>query len=168
MTMSTKFPTPAILICLALLTSACTTPTPNAPSVMVLPGSGKNFDQFRADNELCRQFASEQLNNSGGQNAISASGIGSTALGTALGAAAGAAISGGRGAAAGAGGGFALGGLSGVNAAETTAAQLQRRYDIGYQQCMYANGHRIPPAGGIMGQFFQGFSERPAGSPSTR
>lgn len=166
--MISKLPKPAVLTCLILLTGACTTPPPNAPSVMVLPGTGKNFDQFRADNELCRQFASEQLENSGGENAISASGIGSTALGTALGAAAGAAINGGRGAAAGAGGGFALGGLSGVNAAETTAARLQQRYDISYQQCMYANGHRIPPAGGIMGRFFQGFAERPASAPPER
>jgi hypothetical protein len=166
--MKPDFATSTALICLALLTSACSTPPPNAPSVMVLPGSGKDFQQFRADNELCRQFASEQLNNAGGESAISASGIGSTALGTALGAAAGAAINGGRGAAAGAGGGFALGGLAGVDAAQTTAGRLQQRYDISYQQCMYANGHRIPSGGGIMGQFFNGYSERPPNSPPIR
>lgn len=156
---------PTSLVCLILLASGCAVPSPNAPSVMVLPGTGKNFDQFRTDNELCRQFASEQLNNAGGESAITASGIGSTALGTALGAAAGAAINGGRGAAAGAGGGFALGGLAGVNASETAAGRLQQRYDISYQQCMYANGHRIPSSGGIMGQFFHGFSGRPAAAP---
>lgn len=166
--MKPHIPAPATLICLTLLTSACAVPSPNAPSVMVLPGTGKNFEQFRADNELCRQFASEQLNSAGGEKAISASGMGTTALGTALGAAAGAAINGGRGAAAGAGGGFALGGLAGVNAAETAAGRLQQRYDISYQQCMYANGHRIPAGGGIMGQFFHGFSEKPGNTPSVR
>ena len=35
---------------LALL-AGCATPPPSGPSVMVLPGSGKSFDQFRFDEE---------------------------------------------------------------------------------------------------------------------
>ena len=45
---------------LALL-GACTT-IPTGPSVMVLPGSTKNFDQFRADDFDCRNFATAQVN----------------------------------------------------------------------------------------------------------
>jgi hypothetical protein len=41
----------------ALFLTACATPLPNSPSVLVLPGTGKNFDQFRADDGQCRQYA---------------------------------------------------------------------------------------------------------------
>jgi hypothetical protein len=68
----------------------------------------------------------------------------SAAVGTLLGAAAGAAINGGHGAAVGAGTGLALGGLAGTGAAQSSAYSVQQRYDFGYQQCMYAKGHRIP------------------------
>jgi len=34
--------------------SACTV-MPTGPSVMALPGTGKSFDQFRADDYDCRQ-----------------------------------------------------------------------------------------------------------------
>jgi hypothetical protein len=74
-----------------LLLGACTT-MPTGPSVTVLPGTGKNFDQFRFDDQECRQFANGQV---GGN----------------------------------------------------TQRTLQHRYDIGYQQCMYAKGHRVPVAG---------------------
>ena len=40
--------------------AACTT-MPSGPNVMVLPGTGKNFDQFRADDFQCRQYAQSQL-----------------------------------------------------------------------------------------------------------
>ncbi|KRB88915.1 glycine zipper family protein [Noviherbaspirillum sp. Root189] len=145
--------------------AGCTTVPPNQPSVMVLPGTGKSFEEFRADNELCRQFASEQVSGGTPDSAGIDSGTRSAALGTLLGAAAGAAINGGRGAAVGAGSGLALGGLAGAGAAESSSAQLQRRYDIGFQQCMYAKGHRIPSAGGIMGQFFRDFPARSTAAP---
>jgi hypothetical protein len=48
------------LICAALGLSACTV-MPTGPSVMALPGSGKTFDQFRADDGSCRQFALQQV-----------------------------------------------------------------------------------------------------------
>jgi len=44
---------------LALLLSACAT-APTGPSVMVLPGSGKPFEQFQADDTICRQWAARQ------------------------------------------------------------------------------------------------------------
>ena len=51
---------------LALLGAAACTTIPTGPSVMALPGSGRNFDQFRANDADCRQFALVQ---SGGATA---------------------------------------------------------------------------------------------------
>ncbi|HEY8034351.1 MAG TPA: hypothetical protein VIF37_02035 [Methylobacter sp.] len=38
------------------LLSACST-MPSGPSVLVLPGTGKNFDQFHNDDLMCRQLS---------------------------------------------------------------------------------------------------------------
>ena len=43
-----------------LLLGACVS-VPTGPGVMVLPGTGKSFDQYRADDMECRQFASSQV-----------------------------------------------------------------------------------------------------------
>jgi hypothetical protein len=123
---------------------------PSGPSVLVLPGTGKNFDQFRADDYDCRQFAQSQIGITP-DNAAAESGVRSAALGTALGAVAGAAINGGHGAAVGAGTGLALGGLAGTGSGQVSAYSLQQRYDFGYQQCMYAKGHRVPVVAGSFG-----------------
>ncbi|MGI4847122.1 MAG: hypothetical protein ACRYGK_03155 [Janthinobacterium lividum] len=130
-----------------VLLSSCTT-MPTGPSVMVLPGSGKNFDQFRVDDYDCRSYAQAQ---SGGVTASSAadeSVARSALLGTVIGAAAGAAIGGRGSVGVGAGTGLAIGGLSGTGAAQASGYTLQQRYDIGYQQCMYAKGNQIPSYGG--------------------
>lgn len=130
------------------LLSACTT-IPNGPSVMTLPGSGIGFDQFRADEFSCRQYAVEQLGGVSAQQAYRASGVQSAAVGTGLGAAAGAAMGGGEGAAIGAGAGLLMGGLMGSGSATTSSYAVQRRYDISFIQCMYAKGHRVPVDGRI-------------------
>ena len=78
------------------------------------------------------------------------SGVGTAAVGTALGAAAGAAIGGGTGAAIGAGSGLAVGGLMGSSSGMSSAEINQQRYDMGYVQCMYAKGNRVPIPGQIM------------------
>ena len=44
----------------ALLSAACAS-TPTGPSVLVLPGSGKSHDQFRAEDARCRQRAAAEL-----------------------------------------------------------------------------------------------------------
>jgi hypothetical protein len=114
--------------------------------VLVLPGTGKNFDQFRGDDMVCRQFAQEQLSGSTPNQAAASSGVNSALVGTIIGAAAGAAINGGHGAGVGAGTGLAFGSLAGAGAGEGSALGVQQRYDFGYQQCMYAKGHRVPVA----------------------
>jgi hypothetical protein len=37
--------------------------------------------------------------------------------------------------------------VAGTGAGAQSGRTLQQRYDIGYQQCMYAKGHQIPMAG---------------------
>ncbi|MDD5580034.1 MAG: glycine zipper family protein [Methylobacter sp.] len=120
---------------------------PTGPSLMALPGSGKSFAQFRNDDYYCRQFATEQVGGVTPDRASVSSGVGSAAVGTALGAAAGAAIGGGSGAAIGAGSGLLAGGLVGTGTASASGYEAQQRYDMGYIQCMYALGHRVPVAG---------------------
>ncbi len=133
------------LACLA----GCTTLPPSGPSMTVLPGSGKTFDQFRYDDGDCRQYAALQAGGSPGNAAID-SGVRSTAMGTLLGAAAGAAINGGRGASVGAGTGLLFGSAAGAGAGDASAYGMQQRYDSGYIQCMYAKGHKVPVSGRMM------------------
>lgn len=130
-----------------LFLSACATVPPSGPSVTVLPGSGKNFDQFRFDDHECRQFASSQIGGSSAEDASTDSGVKSAAVGTVVGAVAGGLIGGRQGAAVGAGTGLIVGSTAGAGAAGASAHTMQQRYDIGYQQCMYAKGHQVPVSG---------------------
>ncbi len=45
-------------------------------------------------------------------------------------------------------GSLAFGGLAGTSAGQASGYGVQRRYDYAYMQCMYAQGHRVPSAGG--------------------
>jgi len=132
---------------LALLALAGCVTVPNGPSMMSLPGSGKSFDQFRGDDNDCRQYASLQAGGTTADQAAADSGVRSAAVGTVVGAAAGALIDGSSGAGVGAGIGLLTGALAGSGAANASSYALQRRYDIGYTQCMYAKGHKVPVSG---------------------
>jgi hypothetical protein len=49
------------LMLAALVLSACSsTPPVLAPGVLVLPGSGRSFDHFRADEQECRSYSQAQ------------------------------------------------------------------------------------------------------------
>lgn len=122
---------------------------PTGPSVMVLPGTGKSFEQFRVDDAVCRQFSLQQAGGMAPSQAASNSMARSAVAGTAIGAVAGAAIGGEQGAGIGAGTGLLMGSAAGASAGETSAFGSQRRYDHAFIQCMYAKGHRVP----ISGQF---------------
>jgi len=134
-------------ICGALLLLGGCVSMPSGPGVMVLPGNGKNFDQFRADDMECRQFASSQVGGGTPDSAAENSALKSAAVGTAVGAAAGAILGGRSGAASGAGAGLLVGSAAGAGTAGASQRTLQQRYDIGYTQCMYAKGHKVPTAG---------------------
>ncbi len=129
---------------LVLLTGCAVVPP--GPHVAVMPGPGKSFEQFRAEEQVCRSYAEQSAGMAPSQasnNAIA----GSAVVGGLLGAAVGSAM-GGRHSAAGAGAGFGvLAGTSvGVAQGAQSAADLQRRYDIAYEQCMYAKGNQLPQA----------------------
>ena len=133
------------VLLLRVLTGCAT--VPSGPSVMVFPAQGKPFDQFQAEDANCKWWASQQSGLSAqetvNQNTVSGAVVG-TIIGAGLGAAIGA-ISGnpGMGAAVGAGSGLLGGTISGASAGQGYAWDAQRRYDIAYQQCMYAKGNQV-------------------------
>jgi len=129
-----------------LLLAACAT-APTGPSVLVLPGEGKTFDQFRADDYECRQYASFQVNGTTPDDSAAQSGVKSAAVGAAVGAVAGGLMGGHRGAGTGAGVGLIAGSMAGAGAARSSQYSAQQRYDYAFQQCMYAKGHKIPVEG---------------------
>ncbi len=129
----------------ALALAACAT-TPSGPNVMTLPGSGKSFDQFRHDDFECRQFAHAGVGGGTPDGIAANSGVKSAVVGTAIGAAAGALAGGNSAAGPGAAAGLVVGALAGSGAAQGSSQTLQNRYDISYQQCMYAKGNKIPMA----------------------
>jgi len=131
-----------------VLLGGCVT-TPVGPAVRVMPGTGKSFDQFQADEGSCRQFAYNSIGGPNavqpGQNAAATDAFWGAALGAAAGAAIGA-VTGqaGQGAAIGAGSGLLFGSAAGANTAGYSTYQLQRMYDTAYLQCMYARGNQVP------------------------
>jgi len=139
-----------LLLSVIAMVSGCTT-VPTGPSVAALPGPGKPFEVFQADDAACRQWAQAQIGGaSPGETAnqdLAAGAVVGTAAGAALGAAVGSA-SGNAGAGAVIGGATGLiGGTEiGSNAGAAAGHQLQKRYDIAYGQCMYAKGNQIPGA----------------------
>jgi phage tail tape-measure protein len=151
-------------IAVVLLAAACTT-MPTGPSVMVLPGTGKSFDQFRADDLVCRQFASDQIGGATANSAAADNTVRSAALGTAVGALAGAAMGGHEGAGTGAGAGLLMGTVAGSGTGERSGYDAQRRYDNSYIQCMYSYGHKVPVSGRLMSSPAQAPSAAPASIP---
>jgi len=132
---------------LLLVLAACAS-IPTGPSVMALPGSGKGFDQFRADEAMCRNYASQSIGVTTADQAAVNAGVSSAAIGTLIGAAAGAAVGGSQGAGVGAGMGLVVGSASGVAAADASRYGTQQRYDQSFVQCMYAQGHKVPVQSG--------------------
>jgi hypothetical protein len=143
-----KVATP-IALAAVLGLGACAVAPPTGPSFAAMPGQGKNFEQFQADDFRCRQIAQGSIGNTSPAEAANQSAIGSAAVGTGVGAAVGAlagAAGGapGIGAAAGAGAGLLAGSAIGANNAAASGAALQQRYDITYAQCMAAAGESVP------------------------
>jgi uncharacterized protein YcfJ len=135
-----------------VLLAGCVSP-PTGPNVTALPGTGKTYEQFMADDNICQNYARGHLNQATQQannNAVG-SAVGGTLIGTAggalLGAASGHAAAG---AAIGAGSGLLLGSAIGNDNAMQSNGDIQHRYNSIYIQCMYAKGDRVPmPAGSI-------------------
>jgi hypothetical protein len=117
---------------------------PTGPSVAVMPPPGKPFDLFVADDQLCRNYATQSIGGTTASQNAAASAVTSAAIGTALGAAVGLAAGGGRGAGTGAAIGAVGGSAIGLGEADVSYRGTQRRYDIAYQQCMYSRGNLLP------------------------
>ena len=131
----------------ALLLGGCATPPPSGPGILVLPGTGKSFDQFRFDEQDCRGFAHAQVGGKTTEQAATDNAVKSAAIGTAVGAVAGGLIGGHQGAAVGAGIGLTGGALAGSGTSQYSAGSVQQRYDHAFTQCMYAKGHKVPVSG---------------------
>ena len=157
----------AVVLAGALL-GGCAT-IPHGPSVMVLPGSGKNFEQFQMDDAACRQWASQQVGTTAQKTATDST-VGGAVIGTVVGAAAGAALGAAAGnpavgAAAGAGVGLLGGTAVGASRGDAYGGSVQRRYDMSYTQCMYAKGNQVPVARGSRVQQQQPAYTSPAPPP---
>jgi len=128
-------------IVVAVLLAGCAS-APLAPRVAVMPAPNKPFEVFAAEERLCRQYAEQSVGVA--TEASQRVAVDSAVIGTAVGALAGAAIGGRQGAAIGAGGGLIIGSTSGAGNYGYYERDIQRRYDIAYQQCMYAKGNQVP------------------------
>ena len=130
-----------------LVLGGCAT-MPTGPSVRVLPTPGKSFEQFMAEDSVCRQWAEQRLGMSA-QDTINQNTATSAVVGTAIGAGVGAALGAasgdaGAGAAIGGGTGLLFGAASGSSSGQAYGYEAQRRYDNTYVQCMYAKGNQVP------------------------
>lgn len=145
---------------LAVVAVAGCASVPTAPNVMALPGTGRTFDEFRADDAYCRDYAYQQIGGKSREQVATSAAVQNAAVGTAIGAVAGAAIGGRSGAGAGAGMGLIVGSASGAEASRGVVYGSQRHYDHAYVQCMYARGHRVPVSMG-------GYTSSPAPQSAT-
>ncbi len=125
---------------------------PAGPSFAAMPGRGKSYEAFRADDHYCQSSAQQAIGYQSPGAAANDAALGSAAAGTAVGALAGAALGSlsgnmGVGAALGAGTGLVAGGAIGAGNARAAGGTLQARYDTVYAQCMAAKGNRVagPP-----------------------
>ena len=121
--------------------------TPMGPTVQVMPGPGRSFDQFQTDQLVCKNYAQQQVQGQA-ENANQRA-VGGAVIGTVLGAAAGAVIGGavgnaGAGAAIGAASGAGAGTLYGTDASNRAQWSIQQQYDNAFAQCMYAKGDQVP------------------------
>jgi outer membrane lipoprotein SlyB len=138
--------------------AACAVQPPVGPSFAAMPGNGKTYEQFQADNGRCQQTAMQATGPVSPGQAANQSAVGSAVVGTALGAGAGALIGSaagavGAGAAIGAGAGLLAGSAIGANNAQASSAGLQQRYDVTYAQCMAAAGDKVPDMNGGGGAY---------------
>ena len=145
----------SLLLTPALLLAACVT-VPSGPTVMVLPGTGKSFEAFQADNFDCQHYAQAAIGAGNPQQAASNAAATNAVVGSLIGAAAGAAIGAatgqaGPGAAIGAGTGLIFGTAASGPAYGYSYSQAQAMYDNAYVQCMYAKGNQVPVRAGYRG-----------------
>jgi hypothetical protein len=126
-----------------LVLTACVS-APTGPTITVMPREGKPFEVFKKEDQECREFAQNSVQD-GNAAALKAGAI-SAATGAAIGAAAGAMYQGGSGPNVGTGAAIGMVGGAAVGAmgASNKETQAQTQYNTAYQQCMYAKGNQVP------------------------
>ena len=129
-----------------LLLAGCAQ-TPLGPTVQVMPGPGKSFETFQADQALCKGYAGDQVKGqaeAANQRAVGAAAL-TTVLGVGVGAAAGS-LGGvaGQGAGIGAASGALVGAGIGAQNSSMEQMNIQQQYDNAFAQCMYAKGEQVP------------------------
>ncbi len=129
-----------IVCCIAMLLTGCAS-APIGPRVAVMPAPGKPYEVFLSEDMLCRHYAAQSIGEEP-SDAAAKSFAGSAAVGTAIGAAAGAMSGGHEG--SGAAAGLVMGSMAGASQGSYAAQDAQMRYDLTYQQCMYAKGNQVP------------------------
>jgi uncharacterized protein YcfJ len=132
-----------------LLLGACAQ-TPMGPTVPVMPGPNTSLSSFQNDQAVCRNFADQAVRDQA--QGANVRGLGTAALGTALGAGLGAAVGGGRGAGIGAAAGAVGGtGLAARNTANANVS-IQAQYNNAFASCMFSLGNSVPSMGPMISQ----------------
>jgi len=133
-----------LVIISSLASLAACVSAPTGPTIAIMPREGKPFDVFQQEDQLCRQFAANAVQDT--SNAALKEGATSAIIGAALGAAAGAVIQGGNSQNVGTGAGVGLLGGAAMGAMNSSGKQNQAQvqYNIAYQQCMYSKGNQVP------------------------
>lgn len=140
--------TPLLAAMTAVLLLAGCASVPSGPSVLALPGTNRDYSEFRDDDMRCREYAAHEVGPADNDPAIR-----NAIIGTVIGAAAGAAIGDShRAAGTGAGAGLLIGSLAGTETTHYRNRGTQRQYDNVYIQCMYGKGHRVPVSGAMTGR----------------
>lgn len=123
----------------ALLAGCATAPA--GPHVSVMPAKGKTLEQFKVDDQICKDYAQAQIGDDLEKNSAMNT-LMDMAVGGAVGALGGQAIGHNtKGTVAGAGIGMAMGLATGAYQANKASEDAQIRYDNAYQECMHTKGH---------------------------
>lgn len=125
---------------IAMVLAGCAS-APIGPRVAVMPAPGKPYEVFVAEDQMCRHYAAQSIG-AEPNDAAAKSFVGSAVVGTAIGAAAGAMSGGHEG--GGAAAGLVVGSMAGAGQSAYAVQDAQMRYDLTYQQCMYAKGNQVP------------------------
>jgi len=141
--MNSKWYRRVVYVSAPLVFAGCMTSVPMGPRVAVMPAPGKPFEVFVAEERMCRQYAEQSIGSSPNEVA-SQNAVGTTAAGVVIGTAVGALAGGREGAPVGAAVGLVAGSAAGSDRAAYSSRDAQWRYDIAYQQCMYAKGNQVP------------------------
>src|SRR4051794_13141815 len=118
--------------------NACAAGPVLGPSVMTLPGQGKNVEDLREDDRLCQLYAAHNVNEQ--SRAVAAN---SATADTAP--------------------NLMAGSLGGRIDTRPASQNPQRRYDASYTRCMYAGGNTVQTVPPVHAGYPYGYVRYPSG-----